>query len=160
MFAILFEVLLKEIQEEIHHFAGWEGGGVIGAKIMNKHFVNKLAFPIYGNTQAGGKHAAHERQESVVKSLPPDERDLWKDCCQWPLKKVEYSKACCQNNCSATLTASKYRTKSRTIQHCSPKDSLVRCPCVCALGVVGWRGLQICQGSSSMEDRAVRRIGL
>ena len=26
MFAILFEVLLTEIQEEIHHFAGWEGG--------------------------------------------------------------------------------------------------------------------------------------
>ena len=27
MFAILFEVLLIEIPEEIHHFAGWEGGG-------------------------------------------------------------------------------------------------------------------------------------
>ena len=27
VFAILFEVLLIEIQEEIHHFAGWEGGG-------------------------------------------------------------------------------------------------------------------------------------
>ena len=27
VFAILFEVLLMEIQEEIHHFAGWEGGG-------------------------------------------------------------------------------------------------------------------------------------
>ena len=26
VFAILFEVLLIEIQEEIHHFAGWEGG--------------------------------------------------------------------------------------------------------------------------------------
>ena len=26
MFAILFQVLLIEIQEEIHHFAGWEGG--------------------------------------------------------------------------------------------------------------------------------------
>ena len=23
---MLFEVLLKEIQEEINHFAGWEGG--------------------------------------------------------------------------------------------------------------------------------------
>ena len=45
MFAILFEVLLIEIQEDIHHFAGWEGGGLIGAKIVNKHFVNKLAFP-------------------------------------------------------------------------------------------------------------------
>ena len=45
MFAILFEVLLIEIQEEIHHFAGWEGGGLRGAKIVNKKFVNKLAFP-------------------------------------------------------------------------------------------------------------------
>ena len=26
MFAILFEVLFIEVQEEIHHFAGWEGG--------------------------------------------------------------------------------------------------------------------------------------
>ena len=42
VFAILFEVLLIEIQEEIHHFAGWEGGGLIGAKIVNKNFVNKL----------------------------------------------------------------------------------------------------------------------
>ena len=32
MFATLFEVLLIEIQEEIHHFAGWEGGGVKGHK--------------------------------------------------------------------------------------------------------------------------------
>ena len=46
MFAILFEVLLIEIPEEIHHFAGWEGGGSRGTKIVNKHFVNKLAFPI------------------------------------------------------------------------------------------------------------------
>ena len=46
MFAILFEVLLLEIQEEIHHFAGWEGGGLLrGAKIVNKNFVNKRAFP-------------------------------------------------------------------------------------------------------------------
>ena len=46
MFAILFEVL-KDIQEEIHHFAGWEGGGGLrGARIVNKFFVNKLAFPI------------------------------------------------------------------------------------------------------------------
>ena len=46
MFAILFEALLIEIQEEIHHFADWEGGGLRGAKIVNKNFVNKLAFPI------------------------------------------------------------------------------------------------------------------
>ena len=44
MFAILFEALLIEIQEEIPHFAGWEGG-LMGTKIVNKSFVNKLAFP-------------------------------------------------------------------------------------------------------------------
>ena len=49
MFAILFEVLLIENQEEIHHFAGWEGGGSRGTKIVNKHFVNKLAFPRRAN---------------------------------------------------------------------------------------------------------------
>ena len=41
MFTILFEVLLIEFQEEIHHFAGWEGG-LRGTKIVNKSFVNKL----------------------------------------------------------------------------------------------------------------------
>ena len=46
MFAILFEALLIEIQEEIPHFPSWEGGGLMGAKIVNKIFVNKLAFPI------------------------------------------------------------------------------------------------------------------
>ena len=45
MFAILFEVLLIEIQEEIRHFAGWEGGGSRVTKIVHKNFVNKLAFP-------------------------------------------------------------------------------------------------------------------
>ena len=45
MFAILFEVLLKERLEEIHRFAGWEGGGLRDTKIVNKHFVNKLALP-------------------------------------------------------------------------------------------------------------------
>ena len=45
MFAILFEVLLIKIKEEIHHFDGWEGGGLRGTKIMNRNFVNKLAFP-------------------------------------------------------------------------------------------------------------------
>ena len=44
VFAILFEVHLIGIQEEIHHFAGWEAG-LRGAKIVHKHFVNKLAFP-------------------------------------------------------------------------------------------------------------------
>ena len=46
MFAILFEVLFLQIREEILHFAGWEGG-LRGTKIVNKHFVNKLAFSIY-----------------------------------------------------------------------------------------------------------------
>ena len=47
MFAILFEVLLIEKQDEIHHFAGWEGGGgsMGHKKFVNKNFVNKLAFP-------------------------------------------------------------------------------------------------------------------
>ena len=45
--ATLFEVILIEIQEEIHHFAGWEGGGLRGTKIVNKHFVNEWAFPIF-----------------------------------------------------------------------------------------------------------------
>ena len=43
VFAFLFEVLTVQIQEEIHHFAGSEGG--IGIKIVNKYFVNTLAFP-------------------------------------------------------------------------------------------------------------------
>ena len=41
----LFEVLSSEIQEEIHHFSGWEGGGLKGTKIVNKHFANYWAFP-------------------------------------------------------------------------------------------------------------------
>ena len=32
----------KQMQEEIHHFSGWEGGEK-GHKSVNKHFVNKLA---------------------------------------------------------------------------------------------------------------------
>ena len=63
MFAVLFEALLIEIQEEIHHFAGWEGGSR-GTKIVNKHFVNKLAFPILslgeiGNRDRGGQISAN-----------------------------------------------------------------------------------------------------
>ena len=41
----LFGVLLIEIQEEIRHFCwlgGWGGGGLRGAKIVNKNVVNKL----------------------------------------------------------------------------------------------------------------------
>ena len=55
MFAILFEVLLIEIQEEIHHFAGLGGGGSKGTKIVNKNFVNKLAFPSYMGTSTLAK---------------------------------------------------------------------------------------------------------
>ena len=50
-FWLLFEALLVEIQEEIHHFLGWEGGGLRGTKIANKNFVNKLAFAIFGCVQ-------------------------------------------------------------------------------------------------------------
>ena len=45
VFVILFDVLLVEIQEEIPDFAGWEGGGLEGTKIVNKHFVNKQIRP-------------------------------------------------------------------------------------------------------------------
>ena len=41
MFAILFEALLIEIQEEIHHFAGWEGGGVKGRKNCEQKFCEQ-----------------------------------------------------------------------------------------------------------------------
>ena len=48
VFAILFEALLIEIQEEIHHFPGWEGGGY-GAHFCeqkfcetNWHFLKRL----------------------------------------------------------------------------------------------------------------------
>ena len=47
VFAILLEVLLIQIQEEFHHFAGWEGGVLRGTKIVNKNFVNKVAFPTF-----------------------------------------------------------------------------------------------------------------
>ena len=44
MFAILFEVLLIEIQEETIILLVGRGGSR-GTKIVNKNFVNKLAFP-------------------------------------------------------------------------------------------------------------------
>ena len=40
MFAILFEVLLIEIREEIHHFAGWEVG-VKGHKNCEQKFCEQ-----------------------------------------------------------------------------------------------------------------------
>ena len=46
MSAILFEGLLIEIQEEIHHYAVLGGWSLKGNKIMNKQkIVNKPAFP-------------------------------------------------------------------------------------------------------------------
>ena len=45
-----------EIQEEIHHFAGWEGGGSKATKIVNKDFVNKLAFPSVVVTKVLARH--------------------------------------------------------------------------------------------------------
>ena len=74
MFAIPFEVLLIEIQEEIHHFAGWEGGGGQGApKIVNKNFVNKLAFPNICNTR---RHALKIRVSGLV-SRNPKYQPFW-----------------------------------------------------------------------------------
>ena len=42
MFAILFEALIIEIQEEIHHFAGWEGGGVKGHEDCEQTFCEQI----------------------------------------------------------------------------------------------------------------------
>ena len=41
MFAILFEALLIEIQEEIPHFPGWEGGGVNEHKNCEQKFCEQ-----------------------------------------------------------------------------------------------------------------------
>ena len=68
MFAILFEVLLIEIQEEIHHFAGWEGGGLRGAKIVNKDFVNKLAFPNIATYRTIIAQCPHKNNQGEVSS--------------------------------------------------------------------------------------------
>ena len=46
MFAILFEVLSIEIQEEIHHFAGWEGG-VNGDKNCEQKCCEQTGVPYY-----------------------------------------------------------------------------------------------------------------
>ena len=81
MFAILFEVLLIEIQEEIHHFVGWEGGGSRGTKIVNKTFVNKLAFPTFGihahsypsvSALAGGNSDHGPRKTRTKTQTTPD----------------------------------------------------------------------------------------
>ena len=90
MFAILFEGLLIEIQLEIHHFTVLGRGGLRGTKIVNKHFVNKLAFPIIGPVNFGdgpntvsesavsntelseffGAHRVPGRENSVSSSQP------------------------------------------------------------------------------------------
>ena len=41
MFAILFEALFFENQEEIHQFAGWEGGGFKGHKNCEQKFCEQ-----------------------------------------------------------------------------------------------------------------------
>ena len=41
MFAILFEVILIEIQEKMHHFAGLGGGGVKGHKNCEQKFCEQ-----------------------------------------------------------------------------------------------------------------------
>ena len=47
LFACLFEVILIQIQEEIHQFAGWEGGECQGApKLWTRHSWTKLALSI------------------------------------------------------------------------------------------------------------------
>ena len=61
MFVILFEVLLIEIQEEIHDVAGWKGG-LRGPKIVNKNFVNKLAFPTFGGTAKEEKRTRDQKR--------------------------------------------------------------------------------------------------
>ena len=35
-----------QVQEEIHHFAGWQGAGARGTKISNKKLGNKVAFSL------------------------------------------------------------------------------------------------------------------
>ena len=43
MIATLFEVcFLRQNQEEIYHFAGWEGRGLRGTKKWDQTHVNKL----------------------------------------------------------------------------------------------------------------------
>ena len=44
---LLIEVLLIETQEEIHHFAGWEGGGVKGRKNCEQKFCEQAGVSYY-----------------------------------------------------------------------------------------------------------------
>ena len=54
MFAILFEVLLIQVQEEIYHFAGWEEGGVKGHNNCEQTFCEQTGVSYWnsGQTQA------------------------------------------------------------------------------------------------------------
>ena len=56
VFAIQIEVLFLEIQEKIHHIAGWEGG-LRGTKVVNNFFVNKLAFLRCVSTHGEGEQS-------------------------------------------------------------------------------------------------------
>ena len=63
VFAILFEVLLIEIQEEIHHFAGWEGG-VKGRENLSVVFLS--ARTKRGRREGdGGKGTAKKRHDNL-----------------------------------------------------------------------------------------------
>ena len=53
MFAILFDVLLIEIQEEMLHFAGWEGGGVKGRKNCEQKFCEQTGVSYKGQQLKG-----------------------------------------------------------------------------------------------------------
>ena len=86
MFVILFGVLLIEIQEEIHHFAGWKGGGVKGHKIANKNFVNILAFPTSsGNRASGGlaEGAGNRRKRQIFAEKTEDCRRKPQEAADW-----------------------------------------------------------------------------
>ena len=50
VFAILLEVLLIEIKRKSIFLLVGRGGGLRGAKIVNKNFVNKLLGPAFGRT--------------------------------------------------------------------------------------------------------------
>ena len=58
-----------EIQEEIHYFVGWEGGGLRGTNIVNRNYVNKLAFPIL--CRAETQRAAEEGGKLLSASSKP-----------------------------------------------------------------------------------------
>ena len=68
MFAILFEVLLIENQEEIHHFAGWEGGGVKGRKNCEQTFCEQTGVSYIKSGQENPINRTTHKQLSAPKS--------------------------------------------------------------------------------------------